>query len=97
MSKQLRWTERARDDLLDTAEYISRDNQRAARECVDRIRARARLTTQNPLARRIVPEFGQEEIREVFVRSYRIVYRVHENAIDVLTVFEGHRLLDADR
>lgn len=96
MNRQLRWTARARNDLLDIAEYIARDNQSVARAWVDRLRARARLAADNPLAGRVVPEFGREDIREVFVRSYRIVYRVRDKAIDVLTMFEGHRLLDVD-
>jgi len=29
-------------------------------------------------------------------RNYRIVYRLTEKRIDVLTVFEGHRLLCVD-
>jgi len=96
VNRQLRWTARARNDLLDIAEYIARDNQSVARAWVDRLRARARLAADNPLAGRVVPEFGREDIREVFVRSYRIVYRVRDKAIDVLTMFEGHRLLDVD-
>ncbi len=32
-------------------------------------------------------------MREVFLQSYRIVYRVTLKGIVVLTVFEGHRLL----
>jgi mRNA-degrading endonuclease RelE of RelBE toxin-antitoxin system len=46
-----------------------------------------------------VTEIGRDDIRETFLRSYRIVYRVDDGGITVLTVFEGHRLmgeLDAD-
>jgi mRNA-degrading endonuclease RelE of RelBE toxin-antitoxin system len=32
----------------------------------------------------------------VFKRTYRIVYRVTEERIEVLTVFEGHRLFPDD-
>ncbi|MBN2197229.1 MAG: type II toxin-antitoxin system RelE/ParE family toxin [Polyangiaceae bacterium] len=44
-------------------------------------------------------EIGRDDVRETFLRSYRIVYRVEDGGITVLTVFEGHRLmgeLDAD-
>jgi len=34
-----------------------------------------------------------ENVREVFLRTYRIVYRVVDDGIVVLTIFEGHRLL----
>ena len=40
-----------------------------------------------------MPELGREEIREVLLRNYRLVYLVQEDAILILAVFEGHRLL----
>jgi len=33
-----------------------------------------------------------DDVREIFLKSYRIVYRLRDEGIDVLTVFEGHRL-----
>jgi plasmid stabilization system protein ParE len=47
-----------------------------------------------PHAGRVVPEIGRQDVREVFVRSYRVVYRLVADGIVVLTVFEGHRLLE---
>jgi hypothetical protein len=41
----------------------------------------------------MVPEVEDPDIREVFLKSYRIVYRVEARRILVLTVFEGHRKL----
>jgi plasmid stabilization system protein ParE len=46
-----------------------------------------------PLGGRVVPEVGRDDVREVFQRSYRIIYRVAGDDIRVLTVFEGHRRL----
>ena len=48
-----------------------------------------------PPAGRVVPEKAHSDVREVFLRSYRIVYRVREGSILVLTVFEGRRLFPA--
>ncbi len=45
---------------------------------------------------RIVPEISNPEIRELIVEKYRIVYRVQEADIEILTVFEGHKLLRID-
>jgi plasmid stabilization system protein ParE len=42
-----------------------------------------------------VPEINPE-IRELLFRKYRIVYRVKKNTVEILTVFEGHRLLRVD-
>jgi hypothetical protein len=45
----------------------------------------------------VVPELQRNDVREVFLRTYRIVYRIRKGTIDVLTVFEGHRLFEADK
>jgi toxin ParE1/3/4 len=45
---------------------------------------------------RMVPEIARPEIRELIHRKYRIVYRVKESGVEILTVFEGHRLLRID-
>lgn len=90
---KLRWSARAHQDLLDIHHYISRDNPQVARTWVKKLRAHARRAAEGPMAGRIVPEFERRDIREVLFRNYRIVYRVKEDGILILTVFEGHRLL----
>lgn len=93
---KLLWTDRARRDLLDIGRFIARDNPRVARAWVEQLRERARRAAETPLAGRVVPDRADRETREVFVRNYRIVYRVFDDAIHVLTLFEGHRLLPQD-
>ena len=38
----------------------------------------------------------EDDLREVFVRTYRIVYRIRADEVQVITVFEGHRLFPAN-
>jgi toxin ParE1/3/4 len=90
---RLRWSEEARQDLDQIARYIARDNPRAARRWIDKLRARARFAATMPKAGRVVPEYGREEVREVSERSYRILYEITADAVVVLAVTEGHRLL----
>jgi plasmid stabilization system protein ParE len=45
---------------------------------------------------RVVPEIANPDIRELIFKKYRIVYRLNENCIEILTVFEGHRLFRID-
>ena len=89
----VRWTQRAAGDLVAIGQYIADDNPDAARRFVERLRRRAREAARVPLAGRTVPEVQRDDVREVLWGSYRIVYRVTRGGIDVLTVFEGHRLL----
>ncbi|MDX2008897.1 MAG: type II toxin-antitoxin system RelE/ParE family toxin [Myxococcaceae bacterium] len=90
---KLRWTERAANDLVGIGEYIARDDPKAARAWVEKLRQRAVRASKAPGTGRVVPELARDDVREVFVRSYRIVYRVVNKGIVMLTVFEGHHLL----
>ena len=89
----IRWTERAVADLIAIGEYIAADKPSAARSWVERLRHQAELAAVTSLAGRRVPEIERDDVRETFLRSFRIVYRVDAGGITVLTVFEGHRLL----
>lgn len=88
----LRWTERATKDLLSIGDFIAVDNPSAARSWVRKIRQRMLKASTMPRAGRVVPEIGRDDVREVFQRTYRIVYRIVDDGVVVLTVFEGHRL-----
>jgi len=88
----IEWAERAVADLRAIDNYIAADNPAAAERWVGKLIAKAETAARLPMAGRVVPEKGRCDIREVFLRTYRIVYRVREEGIVVLTIFEGHRL-----
>jgi addiction module RelE/StbE family toxin len=89
------FTSEATSDLEEIALYIARDNPRAAEAWIDKLIDRAEKAGIHPLAGRVVPEFGERAVREVFVGTYRIIYRIEPDRIVVLTVLEGHRRLRA--
>lgn len=89
---RVRWTRRALQDLEAIGDFIAEDNPAAARRWVARLRTRARKAAPVPQAGRKVPEIERDDVREVFLGSYRIMYRVYPGVIEVLTVLEGHRL-----
>ncbi|MEA3363341.1 MAG: type II toxin-antitoxin system RelE/ParE family toxin [Thermodesulfobacteriota bacterium] len=49
---------------------------------------------EQPLIGRVVPEIGDVEIRERFVYSYRLVYKVQAEVIIIVAVIHGKRLLE---
>lgn len=88
------WTKEALLRIQEIEEYISRDNPGVAVEFVDKIISVAETIIDNPEKGRIVPELPLENIRELLYKNYRIVYLVKKNSADILTVFEGHQLLN---
>lgn len=89
---RLRWTKKAQKDLKEIGRYIATDNPQAARQWIAHIKERAKKLIETPRAGRVVPEIEREDIREVIERNYRIVYKVGEKTVDILAVFEAHRL-----
>ncbi|SJM92804.1 Plasmid stabilization system [Crenothrix polyspora] len=90
---RLRWSERSINDLIAIQRHIAQNNPVTAKKWIIKIRQRAKSAADSALIGRVVPEFNQQDIREVFLGNYRIVYRVRDDDILILTVFEGHQLL----
>ena len=44
-----------------------------------------------------MPEFEREDVRELILKGYRIVYTLSEEEIAFVAVFEGHRLFPGGR
>lgn len=95
MARQVRWGGPARDDLFQAAEYIARDSRLYANALLDAARDAARSLSVFPERGRRNPEIGDESVREIFVQSYRLIYEVHADAIDVLAFVHGARDLAA--
>ena len=87
------WTARARADLTAIGDYIAQDDPAAAERWMLKLVGAAEKAATFPLAGRLVPEVGRADLREVLLRSYRLVYRVTAARVEIVTVFEGHRAL----
>ena len=95
MDIEVEWSPEASEDLESIAEYIARDSEFYARAVVSKILEASRNIRDFPLIGRIVPETGDERIRERFIYSYRLVYKIDEKRILVVAVIHGKRLFDS--
>lgn len=97
MAYKIVWSPQAIDDADSIALYISRDSTSYAAAVVRRILNTARSIEAFPFAGRVVPELDDTNIRERFVYSYRIIYRIEETTVTVAAVIHGNRLLDSEQ
>ena len=94
MPSRIYWTQMAQDDLRSIKIHIARDAPATASAYIRRLKKSVSRLKEMPYSGQVVPEIGREEIREVLQGSYRLIYRVKDGRIDILTVFHGARLLD---
>lgn len=88
------WSPEALEDVDAIAAYIARDSVFYAAAVVEKMLVAAAGLNQFPQSGRIVPELNQSDIRERFVYSYRLIYRIEAGRILVAAVMHGKRLLD---
>jgi addiction module RelE/StbE family toxin len=92
----VRWTERASKDAIAIYDYIADCSETYAESVYLRILARPKQLADHPQSGSIVPEYNRPDIRELFVHSFRLVYRIVGVEIRILTVIHGRRQLPKD-
>jgi len=90
------WTREALEKLNEIEEFISAYNPERAETFIDYLIEQGEAITRNPQIGRSIPEISNSDIREIIAKGYRIVYRVKHEQLEILTVFEGHKLLKID-
>lgn len=90
------WTDQAFERLAEIEDFIARDDRVVAERFIYHLIDRAEILSDHPGLGRILPELPRSNVRELVERNYRIVNRVQDKTVAVLTVFEGHRLLPVD-
>ena len=90
------WTQESLLRLDQIERYISRNNPERSVQFVEMLMQKGESIAHNPEKGRVVPEYGDKRVRELIVGNYRMVYRKKQGHIEILTVFEGHRLLRKD-
>ncbi|MBI5039555.1 MAG: type II toxin-antitoxin system RelE/ParE family toxin [Nitrospirae bacterium] len=91
MARKVIWSYEATADLDALAEYIARDSTFYAASFVQEILTASRSLDRFSERGRIVPEFSDPNIRELFVRDYRLIYSIEEHRVDILGLIHGRR------
>jgi toxin ParE1/3/4 len=97
MAYRVEWSPRAVEDLEAIAQYIAADSSAYAAAVVQTILGTTRKLSPFPFSGRVVPELGDESVREWFAYSYRIIYRIENDIVTVAAIIHGKRLLDITR
>ena len=90
------WSPLSIDRASEIARYIAQDNPSAAKKWVETLFGKVQQLKSSPQSGRVVPETHSEDIRELVYGNYRIIYRLEEKRISILTVRHGKQILPTE-
>lgn len=94
--KPVYWTPEAIARLKDIQVYIvNQHTPKAAKRVVAGLLSRVRQLEEAPLSGHQMPDYPNDDLRELLEKPYRIIYRITEQQIEILTVMHYRQLLPA--
>ncbi len=90
------WTELAVSRLENVVDFISIDNPDAAEKFAIKIFTKVEKLVEQPEMGRKIKELNRKDVREILEGNYRIIYRIEERQISILTVRHGKQILPVD-
>jgi addiction module RelE/StbE family toxin len=88
------WSPDAAADLEAICEYIAKDSEYYARVFAQGVVNTVERLLIFPESGRVVPEYNRKDLREIIFQNYRIVYRIKSDAVEIVTITHGARLMD---
>ena len=82
----MNWSPLAINRLSEAAKYIALDNPVAAERWVNKVFDQVEKLSEFPERGRMVPEVGDKTFREIISGNYRIIYRLKDREISILTL-----------
>jgi len=89
------WTGPARLDLKAIYDYIKMESVYYATVVAEEIIELSESLEFSPQRGRVVPEFSEDNVRELFIYSYRLIYEITDSqTVIILAVIHGRRNID---
>jgi len=85
------WSPSAQQALDEAVSYISKDSPAGAMRVLQEALETASGLGEFSERGRIVPEFMDPSLREVFVYRYRLLYRIFPDHVSIVTFLHGAR------
>jgi toxin ParE1/3/4 len=87
----VKWSKPAKLDLRQIYDFIAKDSRFYAQKVSLELVEKSEKLEIFPEIGRIVPEIGDPNLRELLIYSYRLIYEIFPNKIEVLTIIHGKR------
>ena len=92
----VRWSRQAKTHLRHIFGFIADDSKRYAYKVTQEITQKSLSLDEFPRIGNVVPEVGDDNVREFSLYSYRIIYEIMDKDVYVLAVVHKRRDLKAE-
>lgn len=83
------WTDKAKSSLKAIYNYIKEDSLFYAEEVRNKFIIESKKLEDFPQIGRVVPESDNENIRELFIYSYRMLYEIKNDNVYILSIIHS--------
>jgi len=90
------WSPLAIERAKEIVDYIAQDKPSAAENWIETVFSKVETLESSPELGRTLPEIGNPKFREIIYGNYRIVYRIEQKQISILTIRHGSQILPID-
>lgn len=87
------WSPLAVDRASEIANYIAQDKPAAAEKWINTVFSKVEQLKSSPEIGHIVPEISDRQFRELIYGNYRIIYRIENKQVSILTIRHGNQIL----
>ena len=88
--------EPAKADLQHIHDFIAEDSKQYARKVVNEMVEKTDILDATPQLGKVVPEINDDNVRELHLYSYRVLYEIKAPNIEVLAVVHKRRDFKAE-
>jgi len=88
------WSPTARRRTQHAVDFIERERPLVAVEWLDGLVERVELLGRLPDQGRVVPEWGEESVREILYEPYRVIYEIFDDHVQILTLSHYRQKLE---
>jgi len=92
----VKWSKTATGDLRKIYDYISNDSAVYAERVINEIINKSEYLKEYPNIGRVVPELNNSKARELIVYSYRMVYQLENENVEILTLVHSRKNFDLE-
>ena len=90
------WASQAEEQVDAAVSFIAADRPAAARQWLVRLLDQVKSLEAFPDSGRVVPELERDDVRELLVDPYRVVYRRGASLVEIVTVWHARREFPVD-